>query len=277
MPAIRIAVVAALALLFAPSAHAEIDGMLPAQLKSKYLKMDFLVDNNESVNFELPHLNYQNAGAAHHSMDSMKLKGKLLQLVNAELKKDKAGVEALIAPVKIKNNDPMFMYVFTGKGSPAQIEAVLKLAVRLKSKLGADWKDKGDLSASVKAFYLANIGLDCSGFVGNYSVAVGGKHGPNDRILSFAPEGKRVKKVADIKAGHAIVWKDNSHIAAIQGKRDDGKFDVVESNGDPWVKGLGTSVFEFKEGSGGGFKALCTHANGKKCGSWAEVYIAALK
>jgi len=264
------ALVISLPVLAAPSSP---PSLLPAQMKSRYLSMNLAI-GDETARFTLPYLEYQNLRLK--KLDSQKLKGRFLTLVNAEIKKDKAGVDALVAPVKVKTNDPMFQHVFSGKGSPEQIGAVLKLAARLRTNLGADWKDKGDLGASLKAFYLAHIGLDCNGFAGNYARAIGSKYGPETSILAFAPASKRVKKVADVRPGDVMVWKDNKHITTIQGRRPDGLFDIVESNGDNTVKGLGTSVWELKETGGDLIKAIRHFDNGKKSGA-ATVYVAALK
>ncbi len=248
--------------------------MLPAEMRDRYLKMSFQV-GDEPVQFELPWLVYQNLGPAHKSHIDLDIKNKMLQLTNAELKKDPAGVAALVAPFKLSSNSPTFMHVFGGKGSPEQIQAVLKLAAHFKGKVGKAWVDKGNLSDSVKAFYQAKIGVDCSGFAGNYAAAIGTRFGPNSSILSFAPPGKRVKKVADIHGGQVIVWKDNSHIATIQGKNDDGTWTIIESAGDPNGLTAQNKTFEFKDGPGGPLAQVIR--NGKKGGWKSTVYIASLK
>ena len=248
--------------------------VLPASIEKRYLSMGFTVDGEE-VQFSLAHLQYKNLGRMKLEKE-MRIKNKLLQLVNAELKKDKAGVLALIAPVTISPNSSIFMHVFSGKGSPEEIVAVLKLAAHLKGKLGSDWKNKGDLSASVKDFYFQNIGLDCSGFAGNYARAAGAKYGPETSILAFAPAARRVKKIAQVKPGDLMVWTNNQHIATIQARRGDGKWDVIESNGDQIIFGLGNTIWEFKEVAGGKIKAFRTMPNGKKGGP-AEIYVASLK
>lgn len=246
--------------------------MLPAEMRDRYLKMRFQV-GDEQIQFELPWLIYQNLGRKSHI--DLELKGKMLTLSNAELKKDSAGVAALVAPYKLTNNSPVFMHVFGGKGSPEQIQAVLKLAARFQGKLGKAWQPKGSLSDSVKAFYQAKIGVDCSGFAGNYAAAIGTKFGPNSSILAFAPPGKRVKKVDDIQPGQVLVWKDNSHIATIQGKNPDGTWAIIESAGDPNGLGAVNKTFEFKDGPGGPLAQVIK--NGKKGGWKTTVYVASLK
>ena len=248
--------------------------LLPAEMRDRYLKMSFQAEG-EQVRFELPWLIYQNLGNKHNAGIDLDLKNKMLQLTNAELKKDPAGVAALVAPFKLSNNSPTFMHVFGGKGSPEQIQAVLKLAAHFKGKLGKAWVDKGNLSDSVKAFYQAKIGVDCSGFAGNYAAAIGTRFGPNSSILSFAPASKRVKKVDEIKPGQVIVWKDNSHIATIQGKNPDGSWAIIESAGDPHGLTATDKKFEFKD-SAGGVMAQVVGKNGK--GGWKNtVYVASLK
>ena len=268
-----LAAAAALSLLASPAALAS-PQLLPADLKTRYLSMNFTVDG-QRVQFSLDKLQYQNLGRK--VLERMPLKNKMLQLTNAELKKDAAGVAKLAAPVKIKNNDALFMHVFSGKGSPDEIAAVLKLAARFNQKLGKDWKDKGDLSATLKQFYWDNIGLDCSGFAGNYARAVGSRYGPETSILGFAPASKRIKKLADVKPGDVMVWKDNQHITTIQGKRADGNYDVVESNGDRIIFGLGKTVWQLKEPDASGLvKATRIFEGGKKSNP-ASVYLASVK
>ncbi len=270
MPPFR-SLVAALSLCLSGAALAA-PSMLPAEMRDRYLKMNFQV-GGEQIQFELPWLIYQNLGRKSHI--DLDLKGKMLQLTNAELKKDAEGVAALVAPYKLKSNDAVFMHVFGGKGSPEQIQAVLKLAAHFKGKLGKAWKDKGSLSDSVKEFYHAKIGVDCSGFAGNYAAAIGTKFGPNSPILSFAPASKRIKKVADIAPGQVLVWKDNSHIATIQGKNDDGTWAIIESAGDPNGLTATNKTFEFKDAPGGPLAQVIK--NGKKGGWKSTVYVAALK
>jgi hypothetical protein len=265
-----VSAIAVLGVLASPLAYAA-PSMLPADLRDKYLSMQFEADG-ESVQFQLEHLKYQNLGRK--VLINMDLKSKVLMLANQELKKDEAGVSALVAPVHLKQNSPVFMHVFSGKGSPDEIQAVLKLAARFKTKLGAAWKDKGSLSESIKQFYYNNIGLDCSGFAGNYARAIGSKYGPDTPILSFAPAGKRVKKLADVAPGDVLVWKNNQHIATLQGKRDDGFWDVVESNGDPFVKGLGNTVWELKDGKS---EVIVSKVVKGKASSPSQVYIATSK
>ena len=121
-----------------------------------------------------------------------------------------------------------------------------------------------------------NIGLDCSGFAGNYARAAGTKYGPETSILAFAPPTKRVKKVSQVKPGDLMVWADNKHIATIQARRNDGKWDVIESNGDKIIFGLGNTIWEFKEAGGDKIKAFRTMPNGVKAGP-AVIYVASLK
>jgi hypothetical protein len=56
-----------------------------------------------------------------------------------------------------------------GKGSPEQIQAVLRMAGHCRKEMGGHWTERGSLSASLQEFYRSNMGLDCSGFAGNYS------------------------------------------------------------------------------------------------------------
>src|SRR5258706_5137405 len=108
------------------------------------------------------------------------------------------------------------------------------------------------------------MGLDCSGFAGNYYVAVGGGGGltPDSPIPAFAPPGKRRHTVDEILPGDLIIWS-SVHIATIQGRRSDGNFDIVESNGETEVQGLGNTVREIKDTGSDVFKIRKVPFSGK--------------
>jgi len=263
--------------------------VLPAQLKTKYLKMSFKGDGGEPVQISLEKLQYQNPH--YDAVDRGKLKDRMMALVNADLGKgkDRTAIDALTAPYTLKTWDHIFQFVFTGEGTPEEIQVVLKLASKYKDKLGrgvlkkkpqpvegAFWHDKGSLSASVQDFYWSNIGLNCNGFVGSYARAVGTSQSPRTTILAYAPPGRRIKDLDNVRPGDVIVWKDGKHIVAIQGKRSDGKFDAVESAGTPVIQGLGSSIYEFKKAGPDLWTATPMSPSGKK-GNPTPVYIASLK
>jgi cell wall-associated NlpC family hydrolase len=265
--------------------------LLPAQLKDKYLNMSFKADGGEQVDFKLERLQYQNPHTdalvrdrpppgwkeATQGKPPANLKNIFLALTNDALRKNKAEIEKLVSPYPIKINDQLSPRVFTGEGTPEQVKAALQLASRFQAKLGKYWKDKGSMAESLKDFYWSNIGLNCNGFVGSYARAVGAKQTSDTHVLAYAPAGKRIKKLAQIKPGDVLVWKNGKHIVAIQGPRGDGKFDTVESAGTPEIKGLGASRYELKETGGDVIKATSVNPNTGKKGGTIDVYVASLK
>ena len=246
--------------------------LLPEDLKAKYLSMSFTLDG-EQVEISLEHLKYQNLGL--HLNFKEATKNVIVGLFNETKKKDAALLEELAGP--LASGGPVFvMHAFSGKGSPEQIRACLKIAGHFKKRLGRDWQEKGTLSASLSSFYFENMGLDCSGFAGNYARAVGGTPlEPNSAIPSFAPAGKRRKKLDEILPGDLIIW-GKRHIATIQGRRSDGHFDIVESSGETEVQGLGNTVRELTETGGDSMHIRKVHQGGKLGGS-EEVYVATIK
>lgn len=228
--------------------------LLPEDLKARYLKMSFQV-GGQQVDFSLEHLKYHNVGI-HPADKKDTLRGVIQALVTELQKSDMALLEELVGPKMAKGVPAFVFWPFQGKGSPEQIQAVLKIVGHFgKTRLRSDWPDRSTLSESLAAFYLANMGLDCNGFAGNYAVAVGARSelGPDVYISRFAPANMRRRKLDEIQPGDVIVW-DPHHIATIQGRRSDGHWDIVESNDEPEVKGLGNTVRELKETGGDTFK-----------------------
>jgi hypothetical protein len=97
---------------------------------------------------------------------------------------------------------------FQGKGSPEEIEMVLKLAVGC----GLLNPTLGDL----QRYCDENIGLDCNGFVGNYVRAEG--HAtltPGTHISRFHSTGTKRAAISEIQVRDLIVFTNNSHIMVI--------------------------------------------------------------
>jgi hypothetical protein len=222
-----------------------------SQFKGRYLSLHFKGADGKSINVALDRLQYQNP---HYNMlNADAVKAQMLTLANLALAnaKEKDTVLKLVAPYKLKTNDPIFMYVFNGEGSPDEVVAVLKLATHFKDKLnkGAKkpWNDKGNLSMTVKDFLFNNIGLNCNGFAGSYAHASGAPQSPRTSIIDYANPKRRIKKVAQIQAGDVMVWKNGKHITVIEKPLGGGKFKVVESASENEVHGLSDTVWEIKE------------------------------
>ncbi len=253
--------------------------LLPEDMKARYLKMSFSVDGNQ-IDFELDHLKYQNMHFKDEVKDGVKVfnescKDFLVSLVLNELqKKEMAWLEENVGPRLAKGTPAFIARAFMGKGSPEDIQAVLKIAVKITTRLRGDWRDQGSLSSTVADFYKRNMGLDCNGFAGNYAKAIGAGYGPETFIPNFAPAGNRRQMLDDILPGDVIVWNP-THIATIQGRRGDGDFDIVESNGETEVQGLGNTTRRLKETGSDSFKIQKIYPD--KVGNTETVWVATLK
>jgi hypothetical protein len=103
---------------------------------------------------------------------------------------------------------------YQGKGTP---EAVAQ-ALRLANVCGLVEGTRDALQHYCDGY----IGLDCSGFVGNYLRTHGNTDfGPSTSANGFAPDGKRVKKLAEVRDLDVFCWtnehgnKGGGHVAII--------------------------------------------------------------
>lgn len=260
--------------------------LLPRDMKNRYLKMSFTVDGNQ-IDIDLPHLKYHNlsihnAHKAKGQLDDPPIfnescKNFLSDIICNELqKKEMAWLEENIGPKLAKGAPAFLMRAFIGKGSPDDIQAVLKIAAKLGKRLRQDWRDQGSLSATLADFYKRNMGLDCNGFAGNYAKAIGHPTFYGETFIPhFAPPARRRRSLDEILPGDVIVW-DPKHIATIQGRRDDGDFDIVESSGEPDVQGLGDSVRRLSHHGGDSFKVLKVYPDGPRSTVGEPVFVATL-
>jgi hypothetical protein len=255
----------------------------PEDLMKKYLHMKFTVEGEEVV-IDLDFLKYQNTkygddndiqipgrdtfdnpdtGEQISREPGRRLKNLVIQIRNALLKeRGDDWYQGLVGRFSEKKK-VIFPYPFHGKGSPGQIEAVLKIVGTIKGgttksglSLGEFWVDKGSLSESLKYFYLQNMGLDCIGFAGNYARWITGGDGgdesdypegtnwnskfpiPESSIAQVGKMGKKRRAVEEIMMGDLVVWEDGKHIATVL-SHSGTDIHFVESNGARDVKGLG--------------------------------------
>jgi hypothetical protein len=252
--------------------------LLPEDLKKRYLQMSFALDG-EQVNISLEHLIYQNLGLKPPKKSNFNLpcKDHIVGLVGMLQKREAAWLDENIGPKLAKGVPEFVMHAMGGKGSPEQIQAVLRIAGHCRKDMGSHWTEQGSLSASLQELYRSNMGLDCSGFAGNYARAVGHRSfGPNTGIVSFAPPNMRRHKLDEILPGDLIVWTNNSHIATIQGRRSDGVFDIVESSGETDVQGLGDSVRSLAEAGGDEFRVRKIHPDGRASPNPEPVWVSTI-
>ena len=250
--------------------------LLPADLRDQYLKMSFTLDG-EQVDISLEHLIYQNFSRNRKETFNEECKNLLVSLVLNDLQKKEADwLNENIGPALAKGSPAFIMRAFCGKGSPQEIQAVLRIAGHCRKRLGRDWPKKDALSEAMTEFYHHNMGLDCSGFAGNYARAVGSPHlGPETGIPTFAPQDKRRRSVEEILPGDVIIWNPG-HIATIQARRADGDFDIVESSGETDIKGLGNSVRRLASAGGDSFLVQKVHPDGH-AGNIETVWVSTIK
>jgi len=98
--------------------------------------------------------------------------------------------------------------VFFGKGKPSQIRQALRLAEYFELV--------GDTVSALNTYCTDYVGLDCSGFVGNFLQEMGHpSFGPETPASAFAPAGSRRKSLDDVEAFDVICWKNTDHVAII--------------------------------------------------------------
>ena len=115
---------------------------------------------------------------------------------------------------------------FFGKGSPWDYSLALGLAIRY-----------GRLKSSTLQRYCENVarlGLDCSGFVGQYFNSIGKFTQEDVRKYSAArwanrPENKVRKSINEIKSTDVLIWTGKGHVALVDKFLGNGKFRIVES------------------------------------------------
>jgi len=141
---------------------------------------------------------------------------------------------------------------FVGKGSPEEIRQALRLAVHFELVEPYQF--------TLQDYCDRYIGLDCSGFAGNfYGGAWNGKN-----AAGFLAGGIQVRRLEDIRPGHAILWTNGKHIALIDEVSGDGTSQalacmVAESTGDCMVAGgpadgLNYTTYFLEPGENGAFK-----------------------
>ena len=256
----------------------------PQEMRERYLHMKFTIPElPEEIEFTLECLRYHNNGLKHageHDVPGQPsyigdrqtvsdtvggIKKAIKKLKGDEFYKELVGEYA-------KEEKIILPSPFYGKGAPTQIETVLKIVGWAmgpgQGKVGKVpapyWKDKGSLAESLKDFYFNNMGLDCSGFAGNYARFIAQKPeeriypsfennhyglGPNLPIPEFGRTGKKRTALNQIMMGDLMVWKSGGHIATVMG-HDGGDIQCVESNGDSVVKGLGAMIRKVKNTGG---------------------------
>lgn len=175
---------------------------------------------------------------------------------------------------------PDLMRPYVGKGSPDEIRLALRLAVGFGLVKGT--------KAAIQDYCDKYIGLDCSGFAGNYL----GNGLTGKPAAEFAPVGSRLSHLERVKSGTAIVWKNGKHVALVDqvvrytrttnGMMDSVDCYVAESTGDQMVHGgpkdgLNYTLYTLLPGGQMGtdkFKVMRSLAAAKKDYYYVDVYLA---
>lgn len=148
-----------------------------------------------------------------------------------------------------------YVNVFTGKGSPEAIGAVLSTLADYRVpfvkkyggltyesnyalKLTADLLDDPALSwnDTLQAICDEFIGLDCNGFVGNWLLKADKSlkltEQSNPAVVKNAAKRRR-QSLSEIEEWDIVIWENNSHIAALnQTGSSSTRFDLCQSAGD---------------------------------------------
>jgi hypothetical protein len=171
----------------------------PKAAHQMWLKISHRIDEQvKHENKEHPpaagaeHSHVKQAGHPHHGhhKHSGMTRAKLIGAIDASI------TEGLLAAVSM------------GKGSPSAIKVYLRLAVRYGFAT----------SEGLQNFVDHYLGIDCSGFVSNYLVAVG-RLAPqqvvNTNARSYDVVTSRRRTVEDVKPLDILVWEDHTHVAII--------------------------------------------------------------
>lgn len=179
--------------------------LTPLQLQDRYRKLDVTLDDNSTVRVDV-HV-YQLNG--NNNAKALVAKDALIGKLDAE--KHKAKADVVVGGVNASQSRAKIALCFMGKGSPADIA----LALRLVSRYGLAPQPGG-----LQAYCDANIGLDCNGFVGNYTRERGLTLGPSTDIDAFRQKGTLRTAVGDVRDRDVMVWKDKhgkyGHITIIE-------------------------------------------------------------
>ena len=239
----------------------------PEKFRKSYFSLRINRSTGKALKVSLPYIHYQDRNypgtlqkAGEASWD--KLRG----LANDLIKKDRALVDKLTAPVKIKSNDLIFQFTFKGNGTPDEIAAVAAIAYELRSKI-ADWPSSiTDPTTAVQDYIVNHIGLNCDGFASAYARTIGGKETANISPSQWLPITTNISDLNDVHAGDVLIFKDgkNEHIALIQARiGSSNELNTVESGKDQEIDGLTKTRWKVEPiGKAGAtpaiFKATCT-------------------
>ncbi len=177
----------------------------PIDFEKKYRELKVKLDDGTTVQVDV-HA-YQLNGV--NNTSALVAKDALINKMNEERRKTK---DVLVDNVSVTAEKPNIARCFMGKGSPASLALTLRLGHRYKLH---------NARTGLQAYCDANLGLDCNGFVGNYTRTRGLGLGPSDQIEQFRNNGTARNQVGDVQARDILTWKNKTHgfghIAIVEG------------------------------------------------------------
>lgn len=181
--------------------------LTPLELHDEYRKMQVTLDDASTVTVDVHkyQLNGNNNGDALKEKDTL-----IYNKMSGEAKKNKGQV--MVGTVDANAKKAEIAKCYMGKGTVEDLQMVL----RLVSRYGLDTKHGG-----LQGYADKNLGLDCNGFVGNYTKRRGLTLGPSSDIETFRDKGTARAAISDVRDHDVIVWKHKSeggygHIAIIE-------------------------------------------------------------
>lgn len=210
---------------------------MPSDMLADFKDISVVADGNQvSVSIN----RYKNAGHSDSAgcADALVIKDNLVQLGSAAILSRCGGGQA-------------YVDVFTGKGSPEGIAAVLTTLADYSGQFIRRYKGAGGPTKKIVDWLsddslawdetLQNVcdtflGLDCNGFAGNwlkkcdYTLRIG----PNTRIQDILAARKVARtSIDEIEYADVIVWTNLSHVAAIDDVPVEGvaKVNICQSAG----------------------------------------------
>ncbi len=170
---------------------------------------------------------------------------------------------------------------FNGKGSPEDIELTLTAAIATK-------KVDPDLT-SLQKMADRCMGLDCNGFVGNYTRRLGmmkadGHYGPNTPTSRYASSGLMRESPEQVQPRDVLIWDSPRHIAIVHSLSKPGDWLLVTESASS-LGGLDTRWYKFTGKTKSGATGVSGRSKGvrlqfarpNKYGGYQEKYLLVVK
>ncbi len=179
----------------------------PLDFENRYRRLDVKLDDKSTVRVDV-HKYLLNGN---NNADALAAKDKLIfEKIRPDAKKSKAPVKVDATPID-GAREAAIARCYMGKGSPED----LALTLRLVNRYGLASAARG-----LQGYSDDYLGLDCNGFVGNYTKACGlAGPGPSSDMEVFYANGTARTRIEDVAARDILIWKHKTgtygHIAVI--------------------------------------------------------------